>query len=325
MRGEVAGSHPLAAPAIEFEPRLEDRRDGMALLLHGIGNIVMNPGWLVESASLWGFHGAMIAEAQQPLRTEAVHEYWLRNRVRFDTWNHLMTQLDPWLASPLQSTRATAWKRGEVLIEEILMSEPLCRVCTAVATHLEERSVDGDSRAILHNVFGNHLDIRKRALRWILEGVDAGVNEAHRLNRVRSYLEHWTDMLLGFFAGKETCKSYAFDSERVADFADEYSHRALGDASETVWSLLLAGNRNWIRKHSSSEMLYPELSREVIGAALGMVHPVWFDALGLLPSRAAQKLTQGLHYVDRTVESLVDGSWTLHSSIQSKHPGRLPS
>jgi hypothetical protein len=71
-------------------------------------------------------------------------------------------------------------------------------------------------------------------------------------------------------------------------------------------------------------MLYPKLSHDVIGAALGMVHPVWFDSLGLLPSRAAQKISHSLNYVDRTVESLVDGSWEMLSTIQSKSASRLP-
>lgn len=284
---------------------------------------MMNPGWLVESASLWGFHGAMLAQAQHPLKTEAVHEYWLRNRLRADAWSQCMTELEPWLSSPFHSHRASAWKRASVLVEEILMAEPLVRICAAVATQWEERFVDCDSRAILHNVFNNQLDLRKRSLQWILQGVDGGAEEAHRLNRLRSYLEHWNDLLLGFFATKSAYDSYAFCPERVTDFADEYSHLALGDASETVWSLLLAGNRNWIRKHGSGELLFPELNRNVISAALGMVHPTWFDSLGLLPSRAAQKVDQCLQYVDRTVESLVDGSWETYSLIRPKERGRL--
>jgi hypothetical protein len=285
---------------------------------------MMNPGWLVESASLWGFHGAMMAEAHEPLRTEAVQEYWLRNRVRFDAWSDRLTQLTPWLTFQVPSTRQSAWKEASTLIEEILMSEPLARVCTAVATELETRHVDCDSRAILHNVLSNHLELRKRSLACILEGIETGAEEAQRLNRLRSYLEHWTDLLLGFFAPDETCDSYAFCPERAGDFANEYGHRCLGAESETVWSLLLAGNRNWIRKHGATEMLYPALSQDVIGAALGMVHPVWFDSLGLLPSRAAQKISHSLNYVDRTVESLVDGSWEMLSTIQSKSVSRLP-
>jgi hypothetical protein len=279
------------------------------------GNTAMNPGWLVESASLWGFHGAMMARVDQPLRTQAVHEYWLRNRVRFDTWNQLLKEFEPWIGASLPASRSAGWKYAELLFEEILMSEPLARVCAAVATSLEERSVDGDSRSILHNVLNNQLDIRKRSLRWLLEGIDTGVAEAQRLNRLRGYLEHWTDMLLGFFAGPETRDAYAFCPERASDFAREYSYRNLGDRSESVWTLLIAGNRQWIAKHTAGEFIHPDLSRDVIQAALAMVHPVWFDSLGLLPSRAAQRLASGLHSVDRTIESLVDGSWDLQSSV----------
>jgi hypothetical protein len=261
----------------------------------------------------------MMAETRDPLQAEAVHEYWLRNRVRFDTWNEKFAQVIPALESPLNSQRLAAWKRAGELMTEILMAEPLARISSSIAMRLEDRLVDGDSHAILHSVYTTHLDLRKRSLKWILEGIDAGVSEAHELNRLRSYLEHWSDMLLGFFAGPEACERYAFCNQRVAEFSEEYGHRSLGDASETVWSLLLAGNRHWIRKHVSVEIQHPSLSRDVIQAALGMVHPTWFDSLGLLPSRAAQKVTHGLHLVDRTLESLVDGSWIKHSWIQPKH------
>jgi hypothetical protein len=259
----------------------------------------------------------MMAETREPLQNAAVQEYWLRNRVRFDAWNECFARITPWLESPHSSRRAIAWKRAGELMEEVLMAEPLARVSAAVAMQLEDRQVDDDSHAILHNVYSTHLDLRKRSLKWILEGIDSGVAEANQLNRLRSYLEHWSDMLLGFFAGPDACERYAFCNERVAEFAEEYGHRRLGDASETVWSLLLAGNRNWIRKHVSSEVLNPTLSRDVIQAALGMVHPTWFDSLGLLPSRAAQKVAHGLHLVDRTMESLIDGSWEKNSWIQT--------
>jgi len=269
----------------------------------------MNPSWLVESANLWGFHGAMLADAKQPMQESAVLEYWVRNRVRFDAWNATM--------------RDQAWGSAEIVIREILLAEPLSRVCAAIAMRLEDRHVDADSRAVLHNVFTSHQDLRQRGLRWMLEGIDAGNEAAQHLNRLRSYLEHWTDMLLGFFADPASAEEYAFCSERVAEFSDEYSYRRLGDSAETVWILLLAGNRKWLNTHCPAEMCHPQLSQGVCQAALGMVHPLWFDSLGLLPSKAAQSIHHGLNFVDRTLESLVDGTWVRSSQVQASGANRF--
>lgn len=283
----------------------------------------MNSGWLIESAGLWAFHGAMMTQTDAPLPIDAVHAYWLRNRTRFNAWNGLLTKLKDRLDSPLASRRAFAWHHAGTLIEEILLSEPLTRICAAVAMRLEERLVDEDSRAILHNVFTTHLEIRNRALRWILEGIDAGVSKAQHLNRIRAYLENWTDLLIGFFAVPDSSAEYAFCEERVRDFSEEYGHRSLGDVSETVWTLLLAGNRTWISTHCTSHVLFPAMGREIVQAALGMVHPAWFDSLGVLPSKAAHSLTHGLQFVDQTLESLNDGSWMMKSQITSSNDRRF--
>ncbi len=283
----------------------------------------MNPGWLVESASLWGYHGAMLAETRQALRIESVQAYWVSNRVRFDAWNAMMTRLKPFLSSTNTSLRTQAWSQTGQLVEEVLMSEPLSRICVAVAARLEDRHVDEDSRAILHNIFASHQDIRKRCLQWTLEGIDAGIETASRANRVRAYLEHWTDLLLGFFSDPYSANEYAFSPERVDEFAEDYNYRRLGDASETVWTLLLAGNRKWLSTHGATQVPHPELGRDVCQAALGMVHPAWFDSLGLLPSKAAQSIAQSLHMVDRTLESLVDGSWLKKSHVQTDRSGRF--
>jgi hypothetical protein len=275
----------------------------------------MEPGWLVESASLWGYHGAMLADSRQAFHPEAVNAYWLCNRTRFDAWTARLTQLKARMRSDIATRRAGAWSKAETLIEEVLMSEPLCRVCVAVATRLEHRQIDSDSRAILHNVFRSHQETRQRCLQWILDGLERGNESAERLNRIRAYLENWTDMLLGFFSDTRAAEEYCFSTSRVAEFSEEYGYRSLGSASSTVWSLLLAGNRKWLNNHCSMRSVFPKLGKRVCQAALGMVHPLWFDSLGLLPSKTSQSIAHSLNFVDRTVDSLVDGSWQLGSHI----------
>jgi len=258
----------------------------------------------------------MLVGSQHPLRVEAVQEYWLRNRVRMNAWNGMLTELALRISSPSGTRRAFGWQKMGSLIEEILLAEPLSRICVAVAKRLEDREIDADSCAIMHNVFSAHQEVRQRCLRWTLEGIDQGEASAHRLNRIRSYLEHWTDMLIGFFGDARTADEYAFSPDRVAEFAEDYSYRSLGDAAPTVWSLLLAGNRKWVSTHCSTETVFPKLSRDVCQAALGMVHPAWFDSLGLLPSRTAQHINHGLNSLDKTLESLMDGSWLEKSTLQ---------
>ena len=278
----------------------------------------MHPRWLVESAGMWGYHGAMFAESQQPFEVSAVHAYWSSNRLRFDAWNGLLREHLPRFQSPVRSRRDEAWSQLVGLIEEVLLSEPLTRITVAVAMRLETREIDGESCAIMHNVFCSHLAFRHRCLKLALEGLDLRMEWANRINRLRVYLEQWTDMLLGFFSDMATAQEYAHSMERVAEYATEYGYRRLGNDAPMIWSLFLAGNRHWLDQYQPSAIPFQSLSQEVSHAALGMVHPGWFDSLGLLPSRLANSISQRLQFIDQTIESLINDSWKDYSSIQTQ-------
>ncbi len=277
----------------------------------------MHSGWLVETASLWGYHGSTLVCQRESLRCEAVNEYWIRNRVRLDGWNSLLTRYRVQTLSLSMARRIRAWEKLRSLIEEILLSEPLARVCVAVAAQLEERQVDGDSRAILHNVFTAHCEVRNRCLKIILAGVDRGIAEAAELNRLRHYLEHWTDLLLGYFANSSFSAVYAFSSSRMEEFSDDFSQPRLGAQSQMVWSLQLASCRNWLNKHCSHSPISPRMNQRICEAAMGMIHSQAFDSVGCMRSRLIQTIEYGIQHAEETLASLESNSWESMSKVLS--------
>ena len=80
----------------------------------------MHSGWLVEMAGLWGYHGATLVCERDPLPVEAVNEYWLRNRIRFDGWNAMLSNLRGKTLSLSVSSRVRAWHKLRSVLEEIL-------------------------------------------------------------------------------------------------------------------------------------------------------------------------------------------------------------
>jgi hypothetical protein len=277
----------------------------------------MHSGWLVETASLWGYHGATLVCQRQSLPVEAVNEYWIRSRVRFDGWNSMLTRYRTQTLSLSSARRIRAWKKLRSLIEEILLSEPLARVCVAVAAQLEERQVDCDSRAILHNVFTTHCEVRNRCLKIILQGVDSGIAEAAELNRLRHYLEHWTDLLLGYFAYSSFGANYAFSSSRMEEFSDDFSQPKLGSQSQIVWSLQLASCRNWLDTHCIQSPISPRMNQRICEAAMGMIHSQAFDSLGCMRSRLIQTIEYGIQHAEETLASLESNGWESMSKVLS--------
>ena len=283
----------------------------------------MHSGWLVEMAGVWGYHGATLVCERDALPVEAVNEYWLRSRIRFDGWNAMLSNLRAQTLSMSIGRRVRAWHKLRSVIEEILLAEPLTRVCVAVAAQLEERQVDSDSRSILHNVLTTHCDVRNRCLRIILEGVERGIEEAEELNRLRHYLEHWTDMLLGYFAHSSSGAQYAFSISRMEEFADDYSQRMLGEESRVVWSLLQASCRAWLDEHCNHSPVSPRMNQRICEAAIGMIHPHLFDSLGCMRTRLIQSIEHGIDHADETVASLENGTWESMSNVLSK-PQKSP-
>ncbi len=283
----------------------------------------MHSGWLVEMAGLWGFHGATLVAEHVALPAEAINEYWLRSRIRFDSWNAMLSNLRGLCKSESIARRVRAWHRMRCVIEEILLAEPLTRVCVAVAAQLEERQIDDDSRCILHNVLATHCEVRNRCLKVILEGVERGVAEAEELNRLRHYLEHWTDMLLGYFANSSLGGQYSFSVSRMEGFAEDYSQRMLGPQSKMVWTLLQASCRAWLDKHCIHSPVSPNMNQRICEAALGMIHPHLFDSFGCMRTRLIQSIEYGIDHADETVSSLENGSWESLSHVlasSSKSP-----
>ena len=286
----------------------------------------MHTGWLVEMASLWAFHASTLVHQREALTTDAVNEYWVRNRVRFDGWNSMIPRLRANTLSFSIAKRVRAWEKLRCLIEEVLLAEPLARVCAAYAAELEERQIDHDSHAILHNVYTAHCEVRNRCLKIILEGIEQGLSEAEELNRLRHYLEHWTDMLLGYFLQPSEQEGfrygaashgaqYAFSTSRMEEFAADYGQSTLGQNASTVRSLQLAGCRQWLENHCHHTPVSPRMHKNICEASMGMIQPSAFDSLGCLRSRLIQSIESSIDHADETIEKLQNNEWESMSRV----------
>jgi hypothetical protein len=278
----------------------------------------MHSGWLVEAASFWGYHGATLVNQRECFPVEAVNEYWVRNRVRFDGWHALLTRLGAQSVSMSTTRRARAWDRIQGIVEEVFLAEPLARTIVAVAAQLEERQVDFDSRAILHNVYTSHCEVRNRCLKIVIDGIDRGLQEALQLNCVRHYLERWTDMLLGYFAYSPSAAEYAFSESRMEEYADDYNSASAGTQSQMVWSLQSASCRDWISKNCHHSPVSPRMNQRICEAAMGMIHQHTFDSFGCMRSRLIQSIEYGIDHADRTLASLESEAWETMSKVLTR-------
>lgn len=158
---------------------------------------------LTESFHLMNRVGHRLSEA-------ALQAYWLASRSRFDSWGHELKAC----RDDLSRNDQQAWAEWEPLIEEIYLSELPMRVWCTVLEELDVSRGLREYSPIARSVLGSHLEARTRALRWLIDGRDRGVEAAVRLNQLRLQAERWTDLLLAHFATDGPAVNFCHDVER---------------------------------------------------------------------------------------------------------------
>jgi hypothetical protein len=218
---------------------------------------------LIELAGLVAAHGPLLIEDRDPLADEHVERYWVTSQTRLDRWAHSLKEFaaggipdrpdppakdespsppgEPPSASRLppsslpSTARVSARLRG--VLEEILVSEVLTRVWTAVLCAHDACRGAEEAGPAARSVLLGHIEARHRALSLVVQaerrsgengesrvererrGVEdpplsplrlprshVPLGVAVRANSLRRRAERWTDVLLGHLAADEAAR-----------------------------------------------------------------------------------------------------------------------
>ena len=181
------------------------------------------------------------------------------------------------------------------MIEEILTSEVLTRIWTAVLCAHDQRRGTSDSEPIARSVLLGHLEARHRVLKLIVHGPWLAVEDAIRVNRLRRRAERWTDLLIARLLETHDVSDLASDPERARQLADEFEHE-----HNLAWPLIMASLRATLRRQLRSESPNADLNARIASSILACFPAEMFDSTGLFPSAWLLRLlnttddTQGL-------------------------------
>ncbi len=219
---------------------------------------------LTETFDLWARVSPQVAETE-------LQTFWSASRARFNAWGFALHQC----RADLGSHAPHSWMRWEPLLEEILMSELLTRVVCTILEELDSRRGTREYGPIAQSIFSGHLEARVRTLRLLLDGRDAGVERAARLNRLRLQMEQWTDLLLAHFPSDGPAAAFCFDTQRWQSWSDmENGHRR----GPLVLLRLAAGAALGDTGDVAAERL--AYYQQMHASVLGMLGPELFSATG---------------------------------------------
>lgn len=256
---------------------------------------------LVETAALVAGQSPVLLKADARLSESALEQYWVAAKCRLDRWGRALKDYSTRLKEPA-APRSQLWSHAQPLSEEVLASEALTRVWTALGCALDARQDRREVGPVVRSIYLGHLEARNRVLSLMLQGQGFGVESAVILNRLRHRTERWIDMLLGYVQTACDVREFAFDTERMLEFAADIAHEQVLPGGTIAWQMVLASLRSTFQPSLASQPVNADLNERIVTAVLSAFDADAFDSVGLLNSLWLARMS----HVAKDTQGLID-------------------
>jgi hypothetical protein len=238
---------------------------------------------LLELAALTSCHGPLLIRTSGIVPSPALDQYWTTSKCRLDRWGRALKGIGQRPTSLNLSQQPSVAENVYGTLEEILLSEVLTRVWTAVLVGYDQAHGTQGAEMIARSVYAGHLEARHRAMKLLAEGPGVNSHEALALNRTRRRAEYWSDLLVGHVTSVADVSEFAVDPHRAAEFA-------AGPAQGHRWSLTLATLRAAFRQGIRGFSPNGDLNAQIAASILACFPVNLFDATGQFASLWVQRL-----------------------------------
>ena len=246
----------------------------------------MNSYELVEVAGLLAAHSQSLTHDQPHLPEQALTDYWIASRCRFDSWGHDL-RIYRLVAQKSGTTLFT--KRPFRLAVEIEMSEVLAR--TIAALGLAHDNVHGchATAPITTNVLVCHREAASRLESLVAGRDEASFRKVAQFRQLRKQLHELTNQLVGCFLPMAPVAPYAHNVQQATQFGEQAARRIARGGEAADWATLSSTLTN-LRKECGTAGPNAEQNQQIAAAAMGLFAPEMFDSYGLLRSTWLRRL-----------------------------------
>jgi hypothetical protein len=257
---------------------------------------------LVELAGLAAAHGPVLLASGGRLSGAALEQYWASSKCRLDRWSRALRQFYTAAQSP-QPTEASPWDTVRAELEEIITGEILTRIWSAVLANLDRLHGTREAEPIARSVLLGHLEARHRTLALLVSGQGIATEDAVAMNRLRHRAERWTDLLLAYLTPQCQVHDFAFDVERVEQFAEDLEARRGLPAGRHAQALTMAALKSAFRDLAESPNA--DLNSRIATSVLASFPPEMFDGQGMVRSLWLVRLVNNTSDAQGLVEELL--------------------
>jgi hypothetical protein len=245
---------------------------------------------LVEVAGLVALNGPLLVASAPPTSSVFLEQYWATSKCRFESWNRALKSCS---TLALEGTREDfdEWIEIRAALDEILTSEMLTRVWTAVVVARDRRWSGDSAEPVARSVLAAHMEARQRALSLLLRGEGFSTQQAAALDRLRRRVERWTDVLLGGLLHLWDVREFAIDPERAEDFGIDLARQRSHPGGRQAWRMTLVSLRGAFQAGLSPISSNPDSNARITASILGCFQGELFDSTGLFQSLWMMRLS----------------------------------
>lgn len=263
----------------------------------------MHSVFSADLAGLISHHAPAMIQRNVEIPPAALSEYWATSRSRLELWHQVLSRYRSYEQSGHSDRLKLWWKEHSGVLEEVLVTEMLARVVSALATGLEENEEKQEFVPVAEAVQTSHLEVRNRVQQVMLFGRGNSVHDVVRLNRLRQGVERWTDAMVGRMSSD--CPSmlrFAIETKRAAAYATEMRTYGEGAAKNTAAWLMNASMHDLIRRRTSESVAFPKANRLVVKSVMHLLRPELFDQTGVLKSLWLHRMEMGSELSDQFMQ-----------------------
>jgi hypothetical protein len=288
---------------------------------------------LVELAALASAHGlVLVRSGAASLPIEGLGQYWSASKCRLDRWTSVMKRISTPApsAAPLARLALDIGEEAPPLpdgylksvLEEILMSDVLTRVWTAVLAAFDRRHGGAENAPIAERILLGHAEARNRALTLLVHGPGISSHEALALDRLRRRTERWTDLLIGHVCDEHDVSEFAANPEVAREFAEDLRNHRGWSSENQAWQLVLASLRAAFRQGVAAVSPNSDLNRQIAAGVLACLPPELFDSTGLLRSLWMTRISHAADDAQGLIASMFPAECSRSQTMPRRFEGR---
>jgi hypothetical protein len=243
---------------------------------------------LIELAALVSVHGPIFIRHGR-VSESALQSYWSVSKARQAAWTlslaeHADLSSQNWEHLSHEAAQMLAWQNIRPVLEEILATEILTRIWTAIACAHDNHRQQTILTPVVKNIYTGHLEARNQALHLLVNGRGCNTPDAVEMNRLRRRCERWCDMLLAYLATPTPMLEFSFEPTRAREFSADLSSELKRPLSNIGWQLVMVSLRTAFSQGLQESAAHPVLNRQIAEAILSCYDSDLFDATGVLNS-----------------------------------------